>query len=349
MAGANSVAAWLSPPDAVENPLGAAAWASGTAMAMADATAPGRPIVFANDAYLALTGYDREEVVGRGGDILQGPGTDEAARTILRDAIDDGRPVSVELLNYRKTGEAFWNALNLEPLRDGGGRVAYWVATLRDISERRAATADGMRDLEAALNAKSALLHEVDHRVKNNLQLISSLLVLQSRRVADPALRTALRGMLERVNAIATVHRRLFQSADVERFDLADFVRDLAADLMAETGRSDIALHLDLEPVSVPAAQAAPLALIINELFANALRHGFRDGGGRLDAAIRRRASGFEIEVVQDRASADAASGPGFGLTIVDLLCQQLSGRWRLEAAQPGVRAIVNLPTEVMV
>ena len=83
------------------------------------------------------------------------------------------------------------------------------------------------QELQQALDQKTALLHEVEHRVKNNLQLISSLLLMQARRAPDPAVREALQGMLERVNAIATVHRRLFQSDDVERFDVAAFIRAL--------------------------------------------------------------------------------------------------------------------------
>ena len=105
-------------------------------------------------------------------------------------------------------------------------------------------------DLQLALAQRTALLHEVDHRVKNNLQLIASLLLLQTRRTADPATREALRGMLERVNAVATVHRRLFQSADAQRFDVSEFVRDLVSDVVGATGRGEIRVRLDLQPVS---------------------------------------------------------------------------------------------------
>jgi two-component sensor histidine kinase len=105
---------------------------------------------------------------------------------------------------------------------------------MTDVSESRRLdleqlVADRTRELTQALEQKTALLHEVDHRVKNNLQLISSLLLLQNRRVSDPGVKAAMRAMLDRVNAIATVHRRLFQSDDVERFDVSAFVRDLVS------------------------------------------------------------------------------------------------------------------------
>ena len=202
------------------------------------------------------------------------------------------------------------------------------------------------RQLTEALEQKTALLHEVDHRVKNNLQLISSLLLLQNRRVTDPALKASLKGMLGRVNAIATVHRRLFQSEDVERFDVSAFIRDMVADLMGSAGRDDVRIELDLERVDIPAAKAAPLALVVNELLTNALRHGFPEGrGGRIFVGVRRENGEFRIEIADDGVGLDKDTRPtGFGLTIVQLLCQQLKARHEMLDAEPGVRVVVLLP-----
>lgn len=202
------------------------------------------------------------------------------------------------------------------------------------------------RQLTEALEQKTALLHEVDHRVKNNLQLISSLLLLQNRRVTDPALKASLKGMLGRVNAIATVHRRLFQSDDVERFDVSAFIRDMVADLMGSAGREDVRIELDLERVDIPAAKAAPLALVVNELLTNALRHGFPEGrGGRIFVGVRRENGDFRIEIADDGVGLDKdTQTSGFGLTIVQLLCQQLKAKHQTLDAEPGVRVVILLP-----
>jgi two-component sensor histidine kinase len=206
---------------------------------------------------------------------------------------------------------------------------------------------DYARRLEQALEQKTALLHEVDHRVKNNLQLISSLLQLQARRTPDETTRTAVRGILERVNAIGAVHRRLFQGGDVQRFDVADFVRDLAGDLAAAARREDLELRLDLEPVAVPAAQAAPLALVVNELICNALKHAFPDGRpGHIDISVRRRDDGFEIVVADNGVGLPEAGAKGFGATIVQLLCQQLKATLAITDNAPGVRVAVTIPIE---
>ena len=223
---------------------------------------------------------------------------------------------------------------------DAGQTIGRSPEDLEAIIEERT------RALTEALEQKTALLHEVDHRVKNNLQLISSLLLLQNRRVQDPALKASLRGMLGRVNAIATVHRRLFQSEDVERFDVSAFIRDMVADLMGSAGRDDIEVQLDLERVEIPAAKAAPFALVVNELLTNALKHGFPEGhGGKIFIGVRRQAGDFRIEITDNGVGlGEEPRVSGFGLTIVQLLCQQLKAKSETTDAEPGTRIVVLLP-----
>ena len=195
--------------------------------------------------------------------------------------------------------------------------------------------------LRHALAQQSTLLHEVDHRVKNNLQLIASLLMLQTRRASEPAVKQALGSALERINAVATVHRRLFQSDDVALFDVAAFVRDLADDALGAAGRSDIGIDLDARP-----------AQVINELLLNAIHHAFPDGRtGRITLAVGPTQRGLRIEVADNgvgmqRAPSEAPVTPGLGLTIVGLLSQQLHAEVEREEAGPGVRTVLHLPLE---
>ena len=266
------------------------------------------------------------------------------------------------MLNYRKDGSTFWNSRHLSPVRDADGEIAYVFGCQTDVSERKAQqlallrsrealladVSNRSRDLEAALAQKTALLHEVDHRVKNNLQLISSLMLLQSRRLEDEQTRVALRAMLERVSAIATVHRRLFQSADVTRFDVAEFIRDLTGDLAGSAGRDDLELRLDLEHVAVPASQAAPLALVVNELIGNALKHAFPAGrSGSVTVSTRTVEEGCVLSVEDDGVGLPPGPPPRkFGMTIVQLLCQQLRAKLDLRDLSPGLRAVVTIPIQ---
>lgn len=198
-------------------------------------------------------------------------------------------------------------------------------------------------ELEAALARKDALLREVDHRVKNNLQLISSLMLLQSRRMDDEVARQALKTMLERVNAVATVHRRLFQGEDSQRFDVAAFIRDMAGDLALAAGRDDVGIILDLEPLTIPASMAAPFALVLNELLGNALKHAFPGQGGAIAISLVK-ADDACVLTVSDNGCGMGDAQQAFGLTIVNLLCRQLRSGLEITPGAPGVRASVRTP-----
>jgi PAS domain S-box-containing protein len=171
-------------------------------MVITDPNQPDNPIVFCNVAFQRLTGYDREEIIRRNCRFLQGRETDRADVARIRAAIEAGHDASVDLLNYRKDGSTFWNALYLSPVRDSDGTTSYFFASQLDVTERIEAqrtvqeqkaeverqVEQRTADLEAALEAKTALLHEVDHRVKNNLTMIGSLLRLQARSIGVKAI-----------------------------------------------------------------------------------------------------------------------------------------------------------------
>lgn len=330
-------------------------------MLISDARAPHNPLIFANDAFLKMTGYSREEILGRSCAFMQGPETDPATVREINERLAAGQDVSVEVLNYRKDGSSFWNALHISPVRLADGEVRHYFASQSDVSDKKArefqlrdSTAHLERsvesrthDLSEALEQKTVLLHEVDHRVKNNLQLISALMLLQARRAGDPAVKAALQRMLERLNAISTVHRRLFQSDDAASFDLAEFMRDLAADLSGSIARDEIALELTLEPVSVPANQAAPIALLLNEILTNSLHHAFpEERGGTVILSLRRDETGYHIHIADDGVGRGDRP-PGFGSTIIDLLGRQLKATLDYSDATPGAAVHIRIPDPV--
>jgi two-component sensor histidine kinase len=211
------------------------------------------------------------------------------------------------------------------------------------MSDAEPVAAEG-RAREAASAQALALLQEIDHRVKNNLQLIASLILLQCRNAPDAASRAALKSVLERVTAVATVHRRLFQG-DPLRFDVAAFVRDLAGDLAAAAGRDDLQIALALDEVSLPSSSAAPLALVINELLGNALKHAFPEGrAGRISVSLTDLGETCVLTVADDGVGLGSSARPGFGSTIVKLLCQQLHAKLATVDAQPGLQVTLTLP-----
>jgi PAS domain S-box-containing protein len=346
------------------DPFKAAFCAAKMAMVITDPHQADNPIVSANDAFTRLTGYAAEEAVGRNCRFLQGPDTDMASVRELEAAMASGEGAEVEILNYRKDGRPFWNALVISPIRNASGELVYFFATQTDITAKKQTETDLIRakellerqvsgrtqDLQTALDQKTALLHEVDHRVKNSLQVIASLVLLNARRVKDSAAQRVLHSLSERISAISTAHRLLYSVGDVSRFDIAEFLGDLAGDLstLVPGGRVDVELKLD--PVAVAAAKAAPLALLTNELISNAFKHAYPDERrGKLSIAVTRPGPNLRIVIEDDGVGLPGLALPddGFGKILITMLVRQLKARLEWEDAQPGTRAVLVMPLDM--
>jgi PAS domain S-box-containing protein len=332
-------------------------------MLLTDPHQPDNPILFVNEAFLNLTGYSRAEVMGRNCRFLQGPDTDRSAVQRIREAVAAGEGIETEILNYKKDGTRFWNALVVSPVRNEANELLYFFACQFDVSGQKNAESELVRtkasleelvsrrtqDLQSALDQKTALLHELDHRVKNNLQVISSLVLLKARRLKDPRAQGALHNVAERISALSTVHRLLYSVGDVSRFDLAEFLGDLTGDLATLLPPGQVAVQLNLQPVAVSAAKAAPLALLVNELVSNAFKHAYPDRRrGRLLVELTKPDGELSIVVEDDGIGMDAVapSGDGFGRTLIDMLARQLKARIDWSDAQPGTRAVVTMPID---
>jgi two-component sensor histidine kinase len=209
----------------------------------------------------------------------------------------------------------------------------------------RSAAAAGPSAPESELEHARRRVRELDHRIKNDLQLISSVFVLQLRRMPEGEGRDAIRGALERINAVAAVHRRLDVGHDPGRFELSGLVRDVTEEAAGAARRDDVRLSLELEPVVTASRQAAPLALIVGELVRNALRHAFPGRGGQVTVRLGKTGEGLELAVEDDGVGLpDGAPPAGFGTTLAALLAQQVRGRLEITDRHPGVRAAVRFP-----
>ena len=345
------------------DPFAAAMRATRMPMVICDPRQHDNPIVFANEAFQQLTGYSRDEIIGKNCRFLQGPQTDTGAVERVRRAVEAEEPINVDLLNYRKDGTTFWNALYLSPTRGADGIVQFYFASQLDVTarieaqrvvaEQKAIVEAEVRSrtlaLEQALEAKTLLLHEVDHRVKNNLTMIGSLLRLQSRQIGDPTVSARLDAMLERVDALATVHRRLYQADDVTRFDIGAFAASLAHDVIGASGRSDIVVKTTVDRIDVHSSKAAALGLIINELVTNAVKHAFgTDCAGTLKVSASTFGEHAEICIEDDgRGMSDQQKTEQcLGLTLVERLSKQVSATSAWANAEPGTRVTVTFPLE---
>jgi len=154
-----------------------------------------------------------------------------------------------------------------------------------------------------------------------------------------------LDSMLERVDALATVHRKLYQSEDVTQFDVGAFTNTLVADVIGSTGRTDIEVSVDVEPMFIPSTHASSIGLIINELLTNAIKHGFpEDRGGRLQVSAKRTEQGGQVVVQDDGPGIPGAAHQGLGKTLIGRLSKQIGGKTLWLPADPGTRAVVDFP-----
>jgi len=197
------------------------------------------------------------------------------------------------------------------------------------------------RALADALAAKETLLKEVHHRVKNNLQIISSLLNMQAE-LCDPAQRLVFQDSQLRVQSMALIHERLCGNDDLAHLDFREYVETLARELFAVHGveRDRVQLKLDLDPISLALNQAIPCGLILNELVSNALKYAFPEQRtGSIQVALSCDGQSFvTLRVADDGVG--MLIGPGrkksLGLGIVDVLTRQLGGTVNWEPG-PGV------------
>ena len=211
--------------------------------------------------------------------------------------------------------------------------------TIRQADERIAT-------LEAELRQKTEMLREIDHRVKNNLQVISSLMLLKARRTPEGETRDALQAMAERVGALTAVHRLLYSAEDTVRLNIRDFAEEFVGDLTAEIDTARIAVKADFEPITVSATMAAPLALLVHELSTNAIRHAFPgDRAGRLSIMGARRGDSLHIRVEDDGIGQGTPKPGGFGRSLIEMVVRQLRGTIAWADAQPGTRveAVLSL------
>ena len=216
------------------------------------------------------------------------------------------------------------------PERGDGGRVAgLYVASL-DITERF----EQRRRLDAALKERETLLREVYHRVKNNLQVIQSLLRLQRRNLSDRAAQEALDESASRVRAMALVHERLYQSESLEAVSLRDYTQELLQylDQTLGAGARGVRLRADVVAFEARIEAAVPYGLLVNELVSNSLKHGFAAGsGGTVQLTVERADRVLRLTVRDDGVGFPAGFTLGadasMGLQLAASLAAQLGGQ----------------------
>ncbi len=289
-------------------------------------------IEWANLAFQNLTGYSIEEALGKNPRALIKSGSqDPTLYRQLWDTIISGKSWQGELTNRRKTGELYIEEMTITPVLNADGKIEHFIAIQRDISEKKRVL--GL--LELSLREKEALLREVHHRVKNNMQIITSLLNLSSEDIKDQEACRIVEELHRRVETMSMVHDQFYRAGDLSRIDFSLYLRQLAESLVQDivSEKSAAQLRYRLEPVFLTLEAAIPAGLIVSELVSNALRFPIppadsplfinitlkRDDHGNVALEVRDNGQGYPEGFV-------AATSSSLGMRLILILASQLNG-----------------------
>jgi PAS domain S-box-containing protein len=220
--------------------------------------------------------------------------------------------------------------------RDGNGKPIRFAGTAQDITERKRADELILRSLKE----KEVLLKEIHHRVKNNMQVIYSLLNLQAKGIADKTVRAMFEDARNRVNSMALIHERLYQSKDLAHINFKEYLQNLMQSIADTYKRHDVVLSVDMEPVALDVNIGIPCGLIVNELVSNSLKYAFPEGKkGTIKVGIKRNPEGNHVLFVTDNGvgfpdAVDFRNTPSLGLQLVGVLTGQIHGTIELSKTE---------------
>jgi PAS domain S-box-containing protein len=300
-----------------------------TPMVVTDPRKADNPIVLANDAFLALTGYDAEEVIGSNCRFMQGPDTDPAAVARLRAAVAEAREFTTEILNYHRDGRPFWNQLLISPVFGDDGELMYFFASQIDVTDRKSA-----QELSAA---ERLLLKEVDHRAKNALALVQAIMRLSSSEDS----KVYARIVQGRVDALARTHALLSDSR--WRGVLINRIVQSEVQAFARNRISAVGPVVMIAP-----EQVQPLALLLHEMLQNATRYGalsLPDGRVRLGWRL---SNDQQLVIVWSEMGGPPVQSeprPALGMTMMSTMIErQLQGRSVFAWTADGLEARITFP-----
>ncbi|HET8685481.1 MAG TPA: PAS domain S-box protein, partial [Methanosarcina sp.] len=275
-------------------------------------------VTYANKKMSNMLGYTLEEGIGRPIWYF----ADEEGKTILKQNLEKRRQginESYEFKLIRKDGSPLWALINAKSLFDKDGKFAGSLSMLTDITERKKAE-------EALTNIEIARKQEIHHRIKNNLQVISSLLDLQAEKfdnredIRDSEVMEAFRESQDRVMSIALIHEELHEGGGDNTLNFSPYLEKLVENLFQtyNLGNADIGLNTDLEKdIFFDMDIAVPLGIIVNELVSNSLKHAF-PGRNRGEIRIKLFKEKEVIDSINNSEKEVAGKGTGYTLIISD-------------------------------
>lgn len=212
----------------------------------------------------------------------------------------------------------------------------------RRLVELNTRLTETLADKDSLLAQKELLLGEVNHRIQNSLQLVSSFLGLQARASDDQTLRDSFEEARRRLSAVALVHRRLYRADQIENVDLGRYLEELCGEMLDSMGPEWAGkLTLDIAPVLIPTDRAVTLGLVLTELVINANKYAYEGAPGPIEITLEEQGSKFRL-IVADHGKGKHQPGAGFGSRMMNAMVGQLGGELEFRDNKPGLRAVLT-------
>lgn len=286
-------------------------------------------IIYTNQQTRKLFGYEQDEMLGHPIEILIPGDLRQQHQQVRQNYMQQPRfremGTNLDLEGQRQDGTCFPLDVMLSPIPMSGENAVMAIA--RDVSDKRAAD----KKIRENLLEKEVLLKEVYHRVKNNMQIVASMLHMQIRSAKAPETEKSLREAASRVKAMALVHERLYQSKQLSTIDVNTYVHELVRDLNSSLGRTTVPMQLKISAAFFAPEHMIPLGLILNELLTNAIKYAGDTDGGQVCVTFTELAPQHYQLTVQDNGPGmppeiDPLTTPSLGLKLVRTLTKQLGG-----------------------
>ncbi len=298
---------------------------------------PGGRFIRTNQRFCDIVGYTADEILALTFQEITHPDDLESDLKMFRQlSAGEIATYSIEKRYIRKDGSPVWIYLAVSVVPKLSGDPNYFIGVIEDINER----VEGQAQIKASLAEKEVLLREIHHRVKNNMQVIISLLRLQSAGIKEKDLAGLFKESQDRIQTMSLIHEKLYQSKDFANIAFDDHVKAIVSGLVASHGIDSEKIHfsIDMAEVTITLDQAIPCGLIINELVTNAFKHAFpHDRRGEIKILLRRlKDQQVELEVNDDgigiAAGIDLDEVNTLGLELVKTLAKhQLGGEVTLD------------------
>jgi PAS domain S-box-containing protein len=290
-------------------------------------------LTFVSPSAQTVFGHAPEKLVGT--NMLEMIVKSDIRRQIIKELGENGSIDSFEAELRTLDGRTVWVASSSQVIKDRNGQVIGIEGLLRNITEQKISE----EKIRAALAEKEVLMREIHHRVKNNFQVVSGLLTLQSQRIEEDEYLKIFKTTEARIRAMALVHEKLYESENLSEIGIDDYIRSIVRELISfrEDCYAAIELKTDLEPLSFGPDTAIPIGLIVTEIVTNAMKHAFPKGvKGEVRIGLHRNNEhGFEL-LVSDNGigmanSLDTDNSQSLGLQLVNALVKKLQGEIEID------------------